>query len=416
MPTLLILLLTAACRPIQAPNLPFGAAALPPGVASALAQLPIAQRAAASVEAATAESPFVTLYPALRQAPAPAWLRAGTRVTYRVGAATFADPRLPRTDRNTPNPTPSGEGLLQYDVVAQTRGNLVFVSSALNTQIPGQPPSLLSYGVGLPGAGEFWFSPLVLETAETAASEVFQVQRMPLTIEGVDYTVVRMQTNTEVRVGTWDPRDPRPGQGEEVWAFDTATGILVFYRQALFWPDGSQRSGITMSLLGQRRVQFPWRGGSVPDWVRPRVTLTFQGSQALDIGIPPLVPLSVQLNARITRVNTLWSEHTLQTIMSGDEIANSAGATGVMQLFSGLWLPPEALAGLEAGAVLDYDRLTQIETRVERASSRQVVLAAEGPGHLTRLTYDGRDGRLTGIYQEAHTPTGTLYTNLVGAP
>jgi hypothetical protein len=255
-----------------------------------------------------------------------------------------------------------------------------------------------------------------LETAETAASEIFQVQRMPLTVEGIAYTVVRMQTNTEVRTGAWDPRDPRPGRGEEVWAFDTATGLLVFYRQALFWPDGSQRSGVIMTLMGQRQLRLPWRAGSMPEWVRPRVTLAFEGSQVLDIGVRPLIPLPIQLNARITRANGLWSEHTLQTIMSGNEIANTAGATGAMQLFGGLWLPPEALAVLEAGVVLDYDRLTQIETRVEQASNRQVVLTAEGPSHLTRLTYDGRDGRLTGIYQEGHTPTGSLYTELVAAP
>jgi hypothetical protein len=226
---LLSLMLTPACRPV-----------LPPETLAFFApdRLPLMQSVAGALQPAAADTGFVVLYPELRTAAAPRWLRVGTRVTYRVGSATFADPTRPRNDPDDPNPTPSGEGLVQYDVVAQNRRDVVFVSSLINTQIQGQPPSPLSYSVALPGTGEFWFSPQVLETAESAASEVFQVARLSMTVEGVDYNVVRMQTNTLTN----------QSRGEEVWAFDSATGILVFYRQALYrLRDGSQSSGITMT-------------------------------------------------------------------------------------------------------------------------------------------------------------------------
>lgn len=300
------------------------------------------------------------------------------------------------------DPTPSGAGLLQYDVIAQNRQNVVVVSTLINTQIQGQLPAPLTYQVGLPGVGEIWFSPQVLERAESAASEVFRVARLPLVVEGVTYDVVRIQTNTVTDMG----------RGEEVWAFDAATGILVFYRQALYRNDGSQRSGMTMSLLAQRQIRLPWRNGTLPNWVEPRVEFYLTGSHILDIGIPPVVPLPMAITTRITRVGALWSEHTQSVTLYGQDAGSSVGATGVTQIFGGFWLPPEALDVLEAGRVLDQDPLTGIQTWVVQANRQQIVLAAAGPGYSSQLTYNARDGRLTGIYLEQHTATGTLYTNL----
>jgi hypothetical protein len=391
---LLALSLTTGCRPLLSPET---LAAFVPD------RLPLTQSVAAALKPATAtESRFVILYPELRTAAAPTWLRPATRVTYRVGTATFADPRFPRNDPNQPNPTPSAEGLVQYDVIAQNRRNVVFLSSLINTQIAGTPPAPLSYQVSLPGSGEFWFSPAVLETAESAASEVFQVTRMPLTVEGVEYDVVRMQTNSTIEQGS----------GEEVWAFDTATGILVFYRQALYRLDGSQSSGTTMTLLAQRQVRIPWRNGSVPEWVEAGLELQFSGSHVLDVGAGNPVPLPMSSISRITSVGPLWSEHAQQVYLYGQDGGSSVTATGPMQIFGGYWLPPQALSALETGEVLDQDPLTGIQTSVVQANRRQIVLAAAGPGHVTQLYYDARDGRLVGIYMEQHTPTGTLYTTL----
>jgi hypothetical protein len=230
---LFALLMATACRPV-----------LPPGALANFVpdELPIAQNVAGAFAAQTTETPFITLYPELRNAPAPRWLRAGARVTYRIAFANFA--------RQRDEPTPSGTGLIQYDVVAQNRQNVVLVSTMINTQIQGQITPL-AHKVERPGIGEIWFSPRVLETADSAASEAFQVARLPLEVEGDTYDVIHMTSRTVTD----------EGQGETVWAFEVETGLLVFYREALFWPDGSQRSGTTLSLLGQRQIRLPWRNG-----------------------------------------------------------------------------------------------------------------------------------------------------------
>jgi hypothetical protein len=96
----------------------------------------------------------------------------------------------------------------------------------------------------------------------------------------------------------------------------------------------------------------------------------------------------------------------------GQDMGSSAGATGVAQLFGGYWLSPEAIDVLEGGAVLDQDPLTGITTQVVQANSRQIVIEAAGLGYRSQLAYAARDGRLTSVYLEQHTPTGTLYTYL----
>lgn len=377
-------LMITACRPV-----------LPPEALASFVpdQLPIAQNVAGAFAAQTAENPFITLYPELRNAPAPRWLRAGTRVSYRLNFANFA--------RDRDQPTPSGSGLIQYDIVAQNRQNVVMLSTMINTQIQGQITPL-SYKVERPGIGEIWFSPRVLETAEAAASADFEVARLPLEVEGETYDVIHMTSHTVTD----------EGQGETVWAFEVETGLLVFYREALFWPDGSQRSGTTVSFLAQRQIRLPWRNGTLPEWLERGYEFHFNGSQAVDVGVGSAVPVAMSATTRIAKVGANWSEHTQTVVMYGQQMEGSSGATGVQQLFGGFWLPPEALDVLETGDVLDQDRLTGIETQVVEANNQQIVIQASGAGYLSQLAYDARDGRLTSIYLEQHTQAATIYTYL----
>lgn len=385
---LLSLVLLTACHPV-----------LPPEALAAFSadHLSFADNLAAALQPAqpaTSDSPFVILYPALKSAPAPSWLRPAVRVTYSVAAATFG--QLPD------DPTPSGAGILEYNVIAQNRRNVVFLSSVLNTQIEGTPPSPLTNKVEIPGVGEFWFSPQVLKDAESAQSENFQVTRLPVTIGETTYNVVRMQSNTQTAQTT----------GEEVWEFDTKTGILVFYRQALYNPNGSLQSGSTVSLLAERQLKLPWRNGTVPSWVKRGVKWQFNGGQALDVGVGQATPLPMASVGQVTGMGPLWSTHSQQIYVNGLKTGESTSATGAMQLFGGYWLPAEAITVLQTGAILDTDPLTGIQISVAEANSQRIVMSQAGSGFVTQLYYDASDGRLFGIYIEQHMTSGVLYTSL----
>ena len=336
------------------------------------------------------ESQFLLLYPELRQAPAPAWLRPGVRLTYNSAFATFA--------RDIDDPTPSGAALIQFDVVAQDRRSVVSLTTMYSTQIQGQPPTGLGYEVALPGVGAFWFSPQVLAHAEAAAFEDFAVNRLTTDVEGATYDVVRMQSTTDRSV--------------EVWEFEVDSGILVFHQQVLYGADGEKTSGSNMTLLGIRPVKLPWRFGSVPTWAKRGVEIDLGGTQMMDLGSPPYIRLPMRVNLRINKGGSLWSEYSRTTWFNDQQIAHAGGATGVAQILGGMWLPPEALGVLKAGTVLDRDPLTGLVTRVDGAGNGQIVISGEGPSYLTSYTYDARNGRLVGFYQEAHMGAGVQYTEL----
>ena len=373
----LLLVLVCAIIPIIA-SLPAQAA----GVAPRLQQT-----------GAATESQFLLLYPELRQAPAPPWLRPGVRLTYNAAFATFA--------RDIDDPTPSGAALIQFDVVDQDRRSVVSLTTLYSTQIQGQPPTGLGFEVTVPGVGAFWFSPQVLAHAEDAAFDDFTVNRLTTEVEGEAYDVVRMQATTD--------------RSDEVWEFEADSGILVFHQQVLYGADGEKTSGNYMTLAGRRQVKLPWRFGSVPKWVKRGLDIDLSGTQMMDLGSPPYLRLPMTVNLRTNKVGSLWSEYTQVTWFNGQQVSQSAGATGVAQIFGGTWLPPEALGVLKTGAVLDRDPLTGLVTRVDEAGSRQIAISGQGPDYLVRYTYDARSGRLLGFYSEAHMLAGVQYTELLGS-
>ena len=122
---------------------------------------PSAQQAAAPL--ADPSHPFLILFPELRTAAAPEWLREGTRVTYAVQSASFA--------ANPDDPTPSGAGYLQYDLAA-LEGDAAYASLTfyLGDGSAGPvSPSFVTVAQGIPGAGDYWISPSVLARAEQVA-------------------------------------------------------------------------------------------------------------------------------------------------------------------------------------------------------------------------------------------------------
>jgi hypothetical protein len=208
------------------------------------------------------------------------------------------------------------------------------------------------------------------------------------------------------------PATAESAAGESVWAFEVSSGLLVFFRQELRYPDGTPQSGFVMTLLGQREMPLPWRRGSVPEWVAPGTRIRLTGMQYYYTGIGPAVPLSMEIDTRVCRVGRLWSEQSHTMISSGRVLAESNSVTGVVQPFFGYWLPRTALESLEAGETLDHDALTGVTIRVAQTDRNRVVLEAVGVGHVTRLVYDAGTGALIALYQEQQNATGTLVIDL----
>ncbi|MCL5999183.1 MAG: hypothetical protein M1546_24435, partial [Chloroflexi bacterium] len=154
------------------------------------------------------QNPFLILFPELRRATAPAWLKEGVRVTYRFESASIAQKEGAEGS--------SGAGFAQYDLVALDRQAAV-TSVRMYTDLGTGTllPSMVLRFVDLPGAGEYWVNPKVLQDAESVANDNLAVVRMPQKAGGKTYQSVRFVYNTE--------------GAEYVWAFDQSTGLLLFY-------------------------------------------------------------------------------------------------------------------------------------------------------------------------------------------
>jgi hypothetical protein len=341
--------------------------------------------------AADEQSTFLILFPELRSAPAPNWLKEGVRLTYRVESANVAQKEGVKGS--------TGAGYAQYDLVALDKASAVtavrFYTDLGNDTLL---PSLVMRFVGLPGAGEYWLNPKVLPRAERVANDNLTVIHTPHRLGNKTYKAVRFQYTTD--------------GAEYVWVFEEATGLLLFYRHAIGKDTDDTRQLTQITFVRQRQIKLPWRGTAPPDWAIEGAQLTYKGSYAVSIPGSPDTALPYRAVARVTQQEPRWTEFTLETKMqSAIATDRSVRATGVAQLFNGLWLPAEALDVLEDGQVLDRDPTTGAEIRVSRGNGA-ITLTEAGASYTTVLTYDEKDGVLLNMREETQNGVGTVRVDL----
>jgi hypothetical protein len=334
-------------------------------------------------------NPFGALFPELKRAAAPTWLREATRVTYRIQSATIA--------QSDDVEGSSGAGWVQYDVVALAGGSAVnavryFADFGDGNAMPNQVGGLVS----LPGYGDYWLSPKVLPNAERVASKELVVLRGPYEVEGQSYDAVRFQYET--------------GGAKFAWVFDEASGILLFHSSDIGTDTSQTRQLSQMMLVKQRQVKLPWRTGAAPGWVRDGSQLRYKGTYATLIPtVQPYVrDLAITVNA--TGAHDNWTEFSVNTTLAGQS-GKGTQVTGAAQLFYGWWLAPEALAALKPGKVIDRDPVTGVQVAVSRGSGGNVVLTETGARFRTALTYD-KNGTLLSLDQELDQTATTIQVKL----
>jgi hypothetical protein len=327
---------------------------------------------------------FLVLFPELRDAPAPEWLRLGTRVTYRVESATIA--QAAGEEGST------GAGYLQYDFVALDEQAAV---STVRLDLDGVNgngviPFMTLPSAGIPGAGDFWIAPTVLRDAERVASDKLEVLRGPADLEGHTYQAVRFEYRDE---GVFF-----------AWMFEEETGLLMLYREEIGTEADDKKLVTLMWLVGQRTLKLPWSGGALPEWAIQGARLNYTGSYVWGspaAGVPDTtLPSSVSVD--VARCGTSWCAVDLASKVQGQAQVRSTRMVGAAQIFDAFWLPPEALDALDDGQVLDRDPVTGARIRVARPGDGTIVLTEEAVAYAIALVYDERDGMLTAMYQETH--------------
>ena len=334
---------------------------------------------------------FPVLFPELLTLPAPAWIREGQRVSYYIQSATMA--------RGPDDTGAGGAGFLQHDIVAVTRTSVVVASAMYGASESGVTPAG-AYGAAFrPGVGDFWVNPAVLADAEAAASDELAVVRMPSTIAEQEYDAVRFEYHGDGAIS--------------VSMFDTATGLLIYYRHTIGTDPTDTRSSSEMYLLGRRQLRLPWRGTKAPAWLAEGDTLDFAGARSVYVTGSPSGQFAEQASADVEMAEARWSAFRVSSSTAG--IANGAvdRVTGVAQLSGALWLPPEALRAVVRRPQLDRDPVTGVVTNYVRNADRSITLTEQGDLFRIDNTYDGRRGALVATRIEVQTGLAVQVTELV---
>lgn len=376
-------------------------------------------------------NPWVTLLPALRTAPAPAWLRTGTRITYYVAAASIPggahsyrevpDPRDSSGQpcvRRPPDPPlymdpktkkcyeqggvgrGSGHGYSQLTVLALNQTMAVvevrgYVISGVSG--PAVPGSNSGY-VALPAAGgDYWMNPQVLRGVVGITVEGMRAVQMPYPLNGRSYNSLWIQSGS-------------PGAGQ-TWVYDLDTGVLLHATTAtqgapIQGPvaQGESREGATQlgqsTLVGVRTPNVPWAAEPAPDWVGRTSVLRYDGSNTLYVPGSNPVPIPLTYTFQRQAVGPNWAAYLVtQTTQSSVPSVPEQGVLfyGSAQ-FGGLWVPPRWLAQLRPGQILDTDPVTGVTVSVGQAGrtpqGTDVVTITEAN---QAVRTDGAYDRVTGI-------------------
>ena len=360
-------------------------------------------------------SSLALLFPQLKTAPPPNWLKPGVVLTYYSSAASVrggrhyyyldengkwvreGDPDQKRYGQ-AEMPTASGHGYTKVHVVAVDRNTAVLDVRSYN--INGMNGPVIFFGVngalGLPSAGsDWWINPDVLKTGVGRNQQGTVILRMPYTVQGKAYQAIRIQYQA--------------AQALNAYVYEENTGVLITTSSSVKTAPTPTHPGQTQltqnSNRGLRAVQIPWANTPPPAWVRTVKQMNYAGNLAVVLpGTPRTAfPVSVQYQVKARGADWLLMSKTAQQGgLPGmpPTTATSVQTFGSAQL-GGLWVPPAAMANLRVGQVLDKDPLTQVTCTVTHRGptpqGRNVLVISEiGTAQRQDSTYDMQSGMLIG--------------------
>ena len=320
---------------------------------------------------------WLALMPELAKAPAPAWLRIGTRITYHVMAAA-REGEL----------SPAGESIVQYDIVSND-GSTVLVAASVHVIGSGgslAPPRDTGFIAGTPGVGDAWMDPASLAKAEKHASRDLTITHTSTNVNGVATKAVRFEHVQAAARG--------------VSVFDEAKGVLLYRIQASGSIDAAKQGSVVSEFMSIRQPAAAWTGGTTPAWAQAGKALRYEGSMAVNVaygspGTPlPLIMLCSVTNSSPAGVLVKW-----ETYLSGVKTEERYSLYSSALPSGGIFLPQAALAALKAGKVLDTDPITGIVVSVAQSllnvDGRQLLAVVhEGRSFKRTYGYDRQTGML----------------------
>jgi len=345
--------------------------------------------------------PFVELIPQLKRLGAPDWVKSGLRLTYYSAISItphrthywFPDESGDWVDETGKRygrgdmPGAAGHGLTQVTVAALDAENAVMDVQAFGfSRFTGPPVHLISVGqTSMPAFGsDYWIHPAVLNGLPASLGPRTKCVKMATTIEGKKYQAIRFQHES--------------GDARFVWMYELETGLLLHVNHAVHGREGTTLTH--MNFRSKRLLDLPWMNKPLPEVLGRVNSLDFEGTQMQPMGGDRVFSRNVSAEAIMRKRAPSWQSYDLRIIeamlpgMPPNE-TRVMRVTG-MAMIGGLALPPDVLAKLEAGQLLDTDPMTRCAVRVKEIGPVRVVISESGEQHRFEYVYSRRTGLLIG--------------------
>ncbi|MCC6423365.1 MAG: hypothetical protein IT447_07780 [Phycisphaerales bacterium] len=368
-------------------------------------------------------NPLLLIFPALRGAPSPKWVKPGLRLTFFSADATvpggdiaglvqdhrgqWFDPATGQTYRVEQNRGSYGEGYNQLDVVSLTDDAVVVSLRSYLIDLLGGPIRLVKASgfTSMPGAAaDWWMNPQVLnQTVDQLKGPGVQSMRTTFKTAGNEYDAVWITTKT--------------ASGNVSSIIDLASGLTLNYSSSYkTGPDGMTQLGdvptrigggthlARTTFVGMREIKAPWIGMAMPKSIDGVDQLVYEGEMSSTmLGNTVSMPMKVIYDITGRGLDFVQLKKTnITDLQNGTPPQESVvkQVNGVNQLLP-ICIPPGALAKLRNGQVIDKDPFTKITTFVsfigQDQSGNDVVTLTEyisEKDFRTDLVYDMRGGIL----------------------
>jgi len=349
--------------------------------------------------------------------PAPPWAKPGVRLTYYTltgnlpagqhhfvidANGRWQDSAGRSYDRKEMAKSGS-HGFLQANVVSLDAREaavqmVFFLFDGMNVAEPIQKLET-GYVASAGTCGDLWLHPDAMQRILKDGLTGMLVSRTKHQIDQATYDALQIISQRE--------------HGRGVWIYDLASGILLYSSNLTRTGETSAQSGEQLSPGGQlvrfntfkasRVPKLPWAGQPPPAWLQRIGRIDYGGKFWVEIQGDIPRPMPFQLGLKVTRRGADWLQ--LEVVSAsqapGAIPETSVRVSGNRQL-CGLWIPPQGLAGLRPGQVIDSDPLTKVVTTVAQVDAQAVVIAQQSPKQRYELTYRRSDGLLArAVFRES---------------
>jgi hypothetical protein len=408
-----------------------------------------AARTPASPQVPGAPAPAATPPTAAQVGPAigdetglgpPAWVQAGTRLTYYGAAASIAqsyytyvedengdweDPATGKHYRRTDEgdnpedmPTAAGEAFTQTDVLAVEGADVVVSTTLYSIDLLARQYTLTPMG-GARQAGSVvdgaWVNPDALRQVLATGYGDQMVLHGRYVLGGTTYDAISFVAQSS---GAYQSS-----------TYDLASGALLSTNAStkgadspIHGPNDNPQGNNQLSLsrlAGVRQRTLPGAGAPPPSWIASGQHLTYSGTYTqVNPADPGAGPWAYPMQSTITfgEVGSTWAAFTSRTVIEvngAGQPTEGAGVTGSTGLY---WYDPATLAMMSPGDLIDEDPITGARVTVESVdpagSGTVVTLATAMNGVTVRAGYDRDTGALLTLQMMQAVTGGTVQLRL----